>query len=212
MNYKMIGRFLSQILAIEAAFMIPAMGVSVGYGEWNTVLAFAITIGATAAVSGLLYLLCKKAPKALSAREGMICVGISWIVLSLFGALPFVISGDIPNYIDALFETVSGFTTTGASILTDVEHLTKGALYWRSFTHWLGGMGVLVFLLAIAPGSKDKGFTMHLLRAESPGPEVGKLVPRMRKTASILYIIYIVLTVVDFLLLLLGNMHWLEAL
>ena len=212
MNYKMIGRFLSQILAIEAAFMIPAMGVSVGYGEWNTVLAFAITIGATAAVSGLLYLLCKKAPKALSAREGMICVGISWIVLSLFGALPFVISGDIPNYIDALFETVSGFTTTGASILTDVEHLTKGALYWRSFTHWLGGMGVLVFLLAIAPGSKDKGFTMHLLRAESPGPEVGKLVPRMRKTASIVYIIYIVLTVVDFLLLLLGNMHWLEAL
>ena len=212
MNYKMIGRFLAQILAIEAIFMIPAMGISAGYGEWNTVLAFAVAMAAALGVAGILYLLCKKAPKELNAREGMICVGISWIVLSLFGCIPFLISGDIPHFVDAFFETVSGFTTTGASILTDVEKLTKGALYWRSFTHWLGGMGVLVFLLAIAPGSKDKGFTMHLLRAESPGPEVGKLVPRMRKTASILYIIYIVLTLLDFLLLLLGDMHWLEAL
>ena len=212
MNYKMIGRFLAQILAIEAVFMLPAMGISVGYGEWRTVLAFALTVAVTMAAAGLLYLLCKKAPKALSAREGMICVGISWVVLSLFGSLPFMISGDIPSFIDAFFETVSGFTTTGASILSQPELLSKGALYWRSFTHWLGGMGVLVFLLAIAPGSKDKGFTMHLLRAESPGPEVGKLVPRMRKTASILYIIYIVMTLLDFLLLLLGDMHWLEAL
>ena len=212
MNYKMIGRFIAQILAIEAVFMIPAMGISTGYGEWATVAAFAITMGIILAVAGGLYLLCKKAPKALSAREGMVCVGISWIVLSLFGAIPFVLSRDIPNYLNAFFETVSGFTTTGATILTDVEILSKGALYWRSFTHWLGGMGVLVFLLAVAPGDKDTGFTMHLLRAESPGPDVGKLVPRMRKTASILYIIYVVLTLVNFLLLLLGNMHWLEAL
>ena len=211
MNYKMIGRFLAQILAIEAVFMVPAMSISVGYGEWKTVIAFAITMSVVLAVAGILYLLCKKAPKGLNARDGMICVGFSWIVLSLFGALPFVISGDIPHYIDALFETVSGFTTTGASILSDVEHLTKGALYWRSFTHWVGGMGVLVFLLAVAPGSKDKGFTMHLLRAESPGPEVGKLVPRMRKTASILYIIYIVLTLANIIFLLLGGMHWLDA-
>jgi len=168
----------------------------------------AVILGAT----GALYLLCRKAPKALSAREGMVCVGISWIVLSLFGALPFVISGNIPHYVDAFFETVSGFTTTGASILSNVEGLTNGCLYWRSFTHWLGGMGVLVFLLAIAPGSKDKGFTMHLLRAESPGPEVGKLVPRMRKTASILYVIYIVLTLANIIFLLLGGMHWLDAL
>jgi trk system potassium uptake protein TrkH len=142
----------------------------------------------------------------------MVCVGISWVVLSLFGCLPFVISREIPRYIDAFFEIVSGFTTTGSSILTDVETLSPGILYWRSFSHWLGGMGVLVFLLAIAPGSKDKGFTMHLLRAESPGPDVGKLVPRMRKTATILYVIYIVMTVLNFILLLLGDMHWLDAL
>ena len=170
MNYKMIGRFLAQILAIEAVFMIPVLAISTGYGEWNTVMAFAITMAVILGVAGLMYLLCKKAPKALSAREGMVCVGISWIVLSLFGAIPFVLSKDIPSYLDAFFETVSGFTTTGASVLSDVESLSKGALYWRSFTHWLGGMGVLVFLLAIAPGSKEKGFTMHLLRAESPGP------------------------------------------
>jgi len=212
MNHKMIGRFLAQILAIEAVFMIPAMGISIGYGEWNTVMAFAVTMAVILGATGALYLLCRKAPKALSAREGMVCVGISWIVLSLFGALPFVISGNIPHYVDAFFETVSGFTTTGASILSNVEGLTNGCLYWRSFTHWLGGMGVLVFLLAIAPGSKDKGFTMHLLRAESPGPEVGKLVPRMRKTASILYVIYIVLTLANIIFLLLGGMHWLDAL
>ena len=218
MNYKMIGRFLAQILAVEAVFMIPAMAISAGYGEWNTLIAFAITVGIILAVSGILQLLCRKAPKALNATAGMVCVGISWIVLSLFGAIPFVLSGDISNYLDAFFETVSGFTTTGASILKDVEILSKGALYWRSFTHWLGGMGVLVFLLAIAPGSKDKGFTMHLLRAESPGPEVGKLVPRMRKTASILYIIYVVMTLINFLLLIVGDwagwgeIHWLDAL
>jgi len=175
-------------------------------------MAFAVTMAVILGATGALYLLCRKAPKALSAREGMVCVGISWIVLSLFGALPFVISGNIPHYVDAFFETVSGFTTTGASILSNVEGLTNGCLYWRSFTHWLGGMGVLVFLLAIAPGSKDKGFTMHLLRAESPGPEVGKLVPRMRKTASILYVIYIVLTLANIIFLLLGGMHWLDAL
>ncbi len=212
MNFKMIGRFIAQILAIEALFMVPALGIGAGYGEWNTVRAFALSISVILAAAGLLYLLCRRAPKALTAREGMVCVGISWIILSLFGAIPFVLSKDIPDYINAFFETVSGFTTTGASILTDVEALSKGALYWRSFTHWLGGMGVLVFLLAIAPGSKDKGFTMHLLRAESPGPDVGKLVPRIRKTASILYVIYIALTLVNFLLLLLGNMNWLEAL
>ena len=212
MNYKMIGRFLAQILSIEAVFMLPALAISAGYGQWHGTQAFAITIGIIAAVVLVLFLICRGAPNALNAREGLVCVGISWIVLSLFGCLPFVISGEIPRYIDAFFEIVSGFTTTGASVLSNVEALSPGILYWRSFSHWLGGMGVLVFLLAVVPGSKDKGFTMHLLRAESPGPDVGKLVPRMRKTASILYIIYIVMTIIDFILLLLGDMHWLEAL
>ena len=141
------------------------------------------------------------------------CVSFGWIVLSLLGCLPFVFSGAIPSYIDAFFETVSGFTTTGASILPEVESLPKGILYWRSFSHWLGGMGVLVFLLAISSGSgKDKGFTMHLLRAESPGPDVGKLVPRMKQTAMILYIIYIVMTIINVIFLLCGDMPLLDAL
>jgi trk system potassium uptake protein TrkH len=212
MNYKMIGRFLAQILSIEALFMVPALIISYCYGEFLAAEAFLISIGIVIVVTAGLFLICRGAPNALDAREGMVCVGISWVVLSLFGCLPFVISREIPRYIDAFFEIVSGFTTTGSSILTDVETLSPGILYWRSFSHWLGGMGVLVFLLAIAPGSKDKGFTMHLLRAESPGPDVGKLVPRMRKTATILYVIYIVMTVLNFILLLLGDMHWLDAL
>ena len=212
MNYKMMGRFLAQILGIEALFMLPALFISLGYQKWAAVEGFLWAIGLTVLATLILLLICRGAPRALDAREGMVCVGMSWIVLSLFGCLPFVISGEIPRFIDAFFEIVSGFTTTGSSILTNVEALSPGILYWRSFSHWVGGMGVLVFLLAIAPGSKDKGFTMHLLRAESPGPDVGKLVPRMRKTASILYIIYIVMTVINVIFLLLGDMPLLDAL
>ena len=212
MNYKMMGRLMAQIFSIVTLFMLPALGISLYCGEAMAVRGFLWTLALMVALEGILFLICRKAPDGFYAREGMLCVGLSWLFLSLLGCLPFYFSREIPSFIDAFFETVSGFTTTGASILADVEALSKGLLYWRSFSHWLGGMGVLVFLLAIGSGSNEKGFTMHLLRAESPGPEVGKLVPRMRKTASILYIIYIVLTVVDFLLLLLGNMHWLEAL
>lgn len=211
MNFRMIGRFLSQIIAVEAVFLVPALCISMGYGEWGTVQAFLLTIGIMAAFAGVLWLLCRKAASAFGATEGLVCVGFSWVVLSLLGCLPFWISREIPAYIDAFFEMVSGFTTTGASILSNVEAMSKGLLYWRSFSHWLGGMGVLVFLLAIAP-SQGKGFTMHLLRAESPGPDVGKLVPKMRNTAAILYIIYIVMTVVCVVFLLLGGMDWLEAL
>ena len=211
MNFKIMGRFTAQILAIEMLFMLPAMLISLGYGEWGAVRGFLYTIALLAFVSLVLFLICRKAPNALSAREGMVCVGTSWIILSLFGCLPFFLSRDIPSYIDAFFEIVSGFTTTGASILSDVEALPKGLLYWRSFSHWLGGMGVLVFLLAIIPGSKEGGFTMHLLRAESPGPNVGKLVPRMRKTAGILYIIYIVMTALNVVFLLLGDIPVLDA-
>ena len=211
MNFKMIGRFLAQIMAIEGAFMLPALVISVCMDDGNAVMAFVYSLAIVFALAGVLYLSCRKAGSLFGAREGLVCVGFSWIALSLLGALPFVFSGQIPNYFDAVFETVSGFTTTGASVLSDVESLYRGLLYWRSFTHWLGGMGVLVFLLAISSGGKE-GFTMHILRAESPGPDVGKLVPKMRQTAVILYVIYVVMTAVNVVFLLCGGMPWLDAL
>jgi len=212
MNYKMIGRFIAQTLFIEALFMIPALTISLYCGEAMAVTGFLITVGLLILVMGVLFLVTRGAPKAMGAREGLVCVSISWIVMSLLGCLPFWISREIPHYIDALFEIVSGFTTTGASILSNVEGLSKGLLYWRSFSHWLGGMGVLVFLLALSPSDgKGSGFTMHLLRAESPGPDVGKLVPKMRKTASILYLIYIGMTLLNIILLLAGGMPLFDA-
>ncbi len=211
MNYKMMGRFIAQTLLIEAAFMVPALLISLGYGEPMAVRGYLLTFAVMLPIIGLLFLLCKGAPNALNATGGLVCVAISWIAMSLLGCLPFVFSGEIPHYVDALFEIVSGFTTTGSSILSDVEALSHGILYWRSFSHWLGGMGVLVFLLAVDPGSKGSGFTMHLLRAESPGPDVGKLVPKMRKTAAILYIIYIVMTVINVIFLLIGDMPVFDA-
>ena len=210
MNYKMMGRFIAQILSIEGLFMIPALLIGIFSGETGAARAFGLTIGLITVIAAVLTLLCRKAPNAFYAKEGLVCVGISWVVLSLTGCLPFYISREIPAYIDAFFEIVSGFTTTGSSILPSVEALSKSLLYWRSFRHWLGGMGVLVFLLAFT-GEQGKGVTMHLLRAESPGPSVGKLVPKMRKTASILYLIYIALTVIDIIFLLLGNMPLFDA-
>ena len=214
MNYKMMGRFIAQTLFIEILFMVPALLIGVFAGESAAWQGFLLTIAVTLAVAGILYLLCKSAPNALNAKEGLICVGVSWIVMSMFGCLPFVFSGAIPRYVDALFEIVSGFTTTGSSVLSRPEDLPGSILYWRSFSHWLGGMGVLVFLLALNPGGgkAGSGFTMHLLRAESPGPDVGKLVPKMKKTASILYLIYIVMTVINVIFLLCGGMPLLEAL
>ena len=212
MNLRMMGKFISQIVAIEAVFMIPALVISLCYRESAAVEGFLWAFGLMVLVAGVLYLLCRKAGRLFGAREGLVCVGFSWIVLSLLGCVPFVVSGNIPRFIDAFFEIVSGFTTTGASVVPSVEALDKGILYWRSFSHWLGGMGVLVFLLAISPGSKGTGFTMYLLRAESPGPDVGKLVPRMKQTAVILYSIYVVLTLINFLFLIFGGMPWLDAL
>jgi len=212
MNFKMMGRFIAQIIAIEAVFMLPALAISIGYGEAPAIKAFAITLVIMLALAGGLYFLCRRAGRLFGAREGLVCVALSWVAMSLLGALPFVLSGQIKHYIDALFEIVSGFTTTGSSVIADVESLYRGLLYWRSFSHWIGGMGVLVFLLAILPGSQGTGFTMHLLRAESPGPDVGKLVPKMRQTAMILYVIYIVLTIANIIFLLAGGMHWLSAL
>lgn len=212
MNYKMMGRFTAQMLLIEGIFLIPALLISLFLGESAAAYGFAVTLGSIALVGSPMYFFCRDAKSAFYATDGMVCVAISWLVLSLVGAIPFYISEAIPSYIDALFETVSGFTTTGASILPEVEHMAKGLIYWRSFTHWVGGMGVLVFLLAVAPSKgNEQGFTMHLLRAESPGPSVGKLVPKMRKTAAILYFLYIILTVLDFLFLVVGGMPVFDA-
>ena len=212
MNYKMMGRFTAQMLLIEGIFLIPALLISLFLGESAAAYGFAVTLGLIALVGGPMYFFCRDAKSAFYATDGMVCVAVSWLVLSLVGAIPFYVSEAIPSYIDALFETVSGFTTTGASILPEVEHMAKGLMYWRSFTHWVGGMGVLVFLLAIAPSKgNEQGFTMHLLRAESPGPSVGKLVPKMRKTAAILYLLYIILTVLDFLFLIVGGMPVFDA-
>lgn len=212
MNYKMMGRFIGKILMVEAAFMVPAMLISLYEGEFASVRAFMWTLAAIILLVVLLMWLCKGSKNKFYAKEGLACVGISWIVMSFLGCLPFFISGTIPDFVDAFFEIVSGFTTTGASILPEVEGLPKGILYWRSFSHWLGGMGVLVFLLAVSSmGGGDNGYTMHLLRAESPGPNVGKLVPKMRKTASILYLIYILLTILDVFFLMLGEMPLFEA-
>ena len=212
MNIKMIGRFIGKIMWVEAVFMLPALGIGLWERNWAEVSAFLWTIGIAILISISLMLFCRGSKNKFYAREGLVCVGLSWIVMSLLGCLPFWISGAIPHYVDAFFEIVSGFTTTGASILPAVEDLPKGILYWRSFSHWLGGMGVLVFLLAISSvNGSDNGFTMHLLRAESPGPNVGKLVPKMKQTAGILYALYIILTVLNVIFLLIGKMSLFEA-
>lgn len=212
MNYKVMGRFISKILAVEAVFMLPALAISIVDGDNRASVSFVFSIFITLGVSAILFVICKGAKQRFFAKEGMVCVGVGWIALSLLGCLPFYISGEIPKFIDALFEMVSGFTTTGASILPEVESLSRGIIYWRSFSHWLGGMGVLVFLLAVVPADgRSNRFTMHLLRAESPGPNVGKLAPRMRDTAKILYLLYVFLTILDIVFLLLGRMPLFDA-
>lgn len=207
MNYRMIGYLLSIIMLIEAAFMTLPMVTALWYGE--SILPFLYTI-AILAVLALPTFIFKPKNRDFYAKEGFVCVAASWIVLSAFGALPFVFSGAIPNYIDAFFETVSGFTTTGATILPEVESLGRGILFWRSFTHWIGGMGVLVFMLAILPS--DDGRAIHLLRAEVPGPTKGKLVPKLRRTALILYTIYMALTIIQVIALLIAGLPFYDSL
>lgn len=213
MNYRITGRIIGLILLIEGAFMMPSVAICIFDGDKTSLKAFLLTLVLIAFVSAILMYICRNAKKEMGARDGLVCVGLSWIVMSIFGCLPFIFSGYIPNVTDAIFEIVSGFTTTGASILKDVESLSRGILFWRSFTHWIGGMGVLVFLLAILPMSdRSGGFTLHLLRAESPGPDVGKLVPRIKKTATILYLIYILLTILNIAFLLFGGMPLFDSL
>ncbi len=208
MNYKILLKTLGKVMIFLALFMCVPMLVGVGYREYDTVWAFAIPILALGGI-GLIFSLLKVKHKEIYAREGFVIVALSWIIMSLFGALPFVISGVIPNYIDALFETVSGFTTTGASAMSLGETLTypMGIMFWRSFTHWLGGMGVLVLVLALIPSDG----AMHIYRAESPGPSASKLVSKMRFTARILYGIYIVMTLLMIIMLLVGGMNLYES-
>lgn len=207
MNTRMLAYLLGIILLIEAALLLFPLIVALIYGE--SALPFLLTVALLLAVS-LPAVLRRPKNTRIYAKDGFVCVAAAWILMSAFGALPFVFSGAIPNLISAFFETVSGLTTTGASILTEVESLPRSILFWRSFTHWIGGMGVLVFMLAILPLAG--GQTMHLMRAEVPGPTKGKLVPKMRRTAIILYGIYIALTVVLVVILLCCRMPLYDAL
>lgn len=203
MNYAIIRNILGKLMIFIAILLVFPLAVSIIYQEGlRFYLSFIVPILLLVGV-GVLFNLKKAKNTNIIAREGLIIAGLSWLVLSLFGCLPFIISKDIPNFFDAFFEIVSGFTTTGASVVTDVTALHHSILFWRSFSHWIGGMGVLVFILMIIPESKD-GSSMHILRAESPGPQVGKIVSKMRVTSRILYMIYIVLTIVQFLFLWLG--------
>lgn len=208
MNVKLLLHLLGAILLVEAAAMVPSLLIAFGYGDGDAA-AFIITILLLLIIGLPLRLFVKTDQTNLRAKEGFLVVSLSWVLLSVFGALPFMISGVIPKFADALFEAVSGFTTTGASVMTMIEGQPHGIMFWRSFTHWIGGMGVLVLTLAILP--QMSGRTSHLVRAESPGPTLSKLVPRMGDTAKILYLIYGVLTLIEFLLLMLAGMNAYDA-
>lgn len=207
MNSSIVRYVLGCVLKIEAVLLIIPMLVGVFYREEET-QAFLITI-VLCGLTGFLMTIRKPKNNVFYLKEGCVTTALSWIFMSIFGALPFFISGSIPDYIDALFETISGFTTTGASILSEIEGLPQSILFWRSFTHWIGGMGVLVFLLAVIP--LTGGYNMNLMKAESPGPSVGKLVPKIKTTARLLYIIYFGLTVLQSLLLIAGRMPVIDA-
>lgn len=202
MNYRMVSYYIGRILLIEALLLIfPAIGAII-YGE-DTLLSFAVTIAALT-ITGSLAVRIKPQKTNIYAKDGYAIVALTWILMSLFGALPFYLSGHIPSFTDSFFETVSGFTTTGSTILSNIEALPKSLLFWRSFTHWIGGMGILVFVIAIMP--KAESSSMHVMRAEVPGPTVGKLVSKLRASARILYGIYCVLTAVQIIMLVAGGM------
>lgn len=207
MNVKSISRTVGLILLITGIFQLFPLLIAVIDHEPRNILAYIESLCLILLVGSALLLFSRGGNRMFSAQEGFAATGLSWIFMSAFGALPFFLSGQIPSYVDAFFEMVSGFTTTGASILTDVEALSRCNLFWRSFSHWLGGMGVLVFLLAVVPGARKNGGTgIYLMRAESPGPSVDKLTPHLRQTAMILYGIYILLTALCIMCLLLGGM------
>ena len=209
MNYRMVAFVLGRIFAIEACLMLFPLICAMLYGEWYLLPAFLLP-AALLAVLG--FITSRKTPKntTIFARDGLAIVALVWVLMSAFGALPFVISGEIPSFIDAFFETVSGFTTTGSTILTDVEALSHGTLFWRSFSHWVGGMGVLVFAMAVLP--MTDGRAMHLMRAEVPGPTVGKISSKLSDSAKILYAIYFAMTLIEVILLCAGGMPLFDSL
>ena len=209
MNVRLVTKIVGIILLSEAALMTAPAVVGLIYRETDSVTAFLITMAVTFAV-GLVMFLPNRSYGRVFQREGFVIVTLGWLLISVFGCLPFVISGSIPNVVDAFFETISGFTTTGASILEDVEALSKSMLFWRSFTHWVGGMGVLAFVMILTPllGSRNN----YLLQAETPGPESDKLVPKARSTVKILYGIYFGMTLVLVLLLMAGGMSVFDSL
>ena len=209
MNYAIVFRLLGYVLMIEGALLLLPAAASLVYGEWMVLGVFLLTAAVSAGIGYALHTI-KPRSKVFYMREGFAATSLCWVFISVMGAVPFVLTGCIPNPVDALFETVSGFTTTGASILPGVEDLPKGILFWRSFTHWIGGMGVLVFLLSLLP--LTGGSHVNLMKAESPGPSVGKLVPKVRQTAKYLYIIYFALTMIEVIFLLFGGMNLFEAL
>ena len=209
MNYRMVFSMIGRLLLLEAGLLLFPAACSAIYGE-SSVWALLMTAGVALAVGGGLALICRTKKQAIYAKEGFIIAALSWIFLSAVGALPFVLSGEVPGYIDAFFETVSGFTTTGASVINLAEaNLSHGILFWRSFTHWVGGMGVLVLMMALVPSGS--GRTIHVMRAEVPGPIVGKLVPRLRDTAKILYLIYLGMTAIQVVCLLVAKMPLFES-
>ncbi len=204
MNYKQVGKILGKIMILEGILMLAPLGVSLIYRESLAhMLAFLIPIAALLTI-GLLLQIPKPKRQTLYQKEGFALTALVWIIMALFGAIPFVINGDVPNYIDACFEIMSGFTTTGSSVITDLTRVSHSTLFWRSFSHWIGGMGILVFVLIFIPESND-GSSMHLLRAESPGPQVGKLVSKMKVSSGILYLIYLGLTVLEVIILMMDK-------
>lgn len=199
---------IGQIIKLEAVLLVLPLAVSIIYRE-RCALSFLITALASLFVGFAVTLISKPGNRLIYAKEGFVIVALAWLALSAIGAVPFVLSGEVRSYADAFFETVSGFTTTGASVLTDIEGMSHGLLFWRNFTHWVGGMGVLVFIMAIIPSVCDR--SIHILRAEMPGPVMGKLVPKLKQTAKILYLIYIVMTVLEMILLLCGGMSLFDS-
>ena len=204
MNYKKLGKILGKIMLLEAIMMLVPFSVALIYEEGaRNALAFLFPILVLSAL-GILLQIPKPKRDHLYQKEGFALTALVWVVMTLFGAIPFVINGDIPNYIDAWFEIMSGFTTTGSSVITDITAISHSTLFWRSFSHWIGGMGILVFVLIFIPESDD-GSSMHLLRAESPGPQVGKIVSKMRVTTRILYLIYLSMTILEIAILMLDK-------
>ena len=207
MNYRVVFKLLGNVLKYELILLLIPLCIAIYYGDGDA-FSFFITIISISPVS---FFLCKIKTKKnnIYGKEGFLTVGLAWILISIVGAIPLIISNSIPSFIDAFFETVSGFTTTGASILNEIESLPKGILFWRSFTHWIGGMGFLIFILALIPSLGSN--TIHLLKAESPGPTPGKIVPKIKETAKILYIIYFVLTFIQTILLKIAGLSWYDA-